>query len=152
MELTDAITFDLVMAMIFAACASFCTAVGLLLMKIGIIKGESTYKSPLDLLQRPWWPMGLIFLLLAQLLNGGKYNLIPNTKSKIFFIHYFLSNSIFATLYPDFKLIQFPLVNLNTYLCLICYSGSKIWECIINVSNFKFYYYLYGNFISDNPW
>ena len=60
------------LAMIFAACASFCTASGLILMKIGIIKSE-VQQTKYSYLLKVWWLSGLAFLLAGQILNGSKF-------------------------------------------------------------------------------
>ena len=114
--LTDIVNFELGIALCFAAGASFSTALGLIMMKIGIIKGESTNNSMFDLLKKPWWPLGITFLLAGQFLNAGK--LIPHSNILTLFNHY---------------------------------SGSKIWQRPLNVTDLQLYHNLYCNSLSNNP-
>ena len=65
--MTDYNKFGL--AMVFAATASLSTAIGLILIKIGIIKSERK-QSKCGYLFRIWWLTGLLFMLGGQLLNG----------------------------------------------------------------------------------
>ena len=60
-----------IVALIFSTSGSFCTATGLILMKIANIKVEKT-KSKWAILQIEWI-MGLVFMALSQTLNACKY-------------------------------------------------------------------------------
>ena len=57
--------------MLFAVCASLATAAGMLLLKIGIIKEESsTSSSRYSYLLKVWWLSGIFFLLGGQVFNA----------------------------------------------------------------------------------
>ena len=59
-----------VIALIFSTCGSFCTAMGLILMKIADIKNEKK-KEKWVYLQKEWIG-GLTFMFCSQVLNGCK--------------------------------------------------------------------------------
>ena len=75
-----------VVALIFSTSGSFCTALGLILMKIANIKVEKT-KNKWAILQVEWI-IGLVFMALSQTLNACKY------KYSLWFLK--LSTNIYA--------------------------------------------------------
>lgn len=128
------VEFKLVLALIFATCASMCSAFGLILMKVGIIKDEgSTKQSKYSYLFKIWWISGLLFLACGQVFNCSKYiNLI---------------------LFEIYTCILLPDINRNLKLIFyLNYSGIKIRECNAYVIDICIHNYLHSNIVTIDSW